>query len=593
MISARAIQTGRHYALLAVAVAAIMGFFDVGRRYADYRLHNSPPAGYELPPGELSFYAWYFLFGGIAVVALTAALATTAAAYQLEALVRRALGSRWWLPGACLILLVEVLATKEFVLQGTPVADDESVYVFIAQTLANMRVVNPPPADPEFFRSTFIVLRDGVWYGKYPIGHPLVLALGELVGLRVLVGPLLGVGTLIATWRVGCRLAGRGAAALAVLLLCCSPQFVATAATEMSQNTGQLVMLLGLLALLRARAEKDARATWMVVAGALMGFGVLVRPLPGALFVLAMAAWVLVGFREQPLAARIRALALGGLPVALFVGIFAWVNHRQTGSPLTTGYHVLHGDQVVLQTEEGLLANSFGAAFLRQWFWAFGWPASFLFLPFAALLRKQTSKSGQESDAAEPSASLAPLWLLLVAGYAYRFVSPKVFVGTTGPIYVAEMVPVIALLSGVGMVRLHRWLRAVRAGTEHWVSAAAVASCVAAATMFAPVELQALERGTAVRRLVPDHMARLGVERALVFANELTAPWTGETWALAPPPPSPRLDDRILYVRRIGTPADQVELWQRRFPDRSPWVVELVGGRATLRPLVREPHRKE
>src|SRR5689334_15036754 len=81
---------------------------------------------------------------------------------------------------------------------------------------------------------------------------------------------------------------------------------------------------------------------------------------------------------------RLRVLAVGGAVVAAFMVVFSLVNLPQSGYPLMTGYPVI--DVRVPAgycRDEGIVSSSFAGAAMRQASWAFGWPMSFLFLPFA------------------------------------------------------------------------------------------------------------------------------------------------------------------------------------------------------------------
>ena len=71
-----------------------------------------------------------------------------------------------------------------------------------------------------------------------------------------------------------------------------SPQFVFTGATQLSQPTETLALLTALWALLRW--EERPQAGWLLLGGAALGFAVLVRPLPGVLFVATLGAYLLV-----------------------------------------------------------------------------------------------------------------------------------------------------------------------------------------------------------------------------------------------------------------------------------------------------------
>lgn len=567
----------RSILLVLGSIVAGVTFHDLSRRYEGFRLWDGPPSGYEPHPLELTFFVWYIVLGGIAAGCLALALADRDDLAALEERVRTAARAPWLVPAACFSVFAASLAVKDLVLAGAALSDDENVYRFMAETLARGRLVNPPPpvaaADLGHFQASYVILTDGAWFGKYPIGHPLLLAIGEIVGARSVIGPVLAAATVGVTWGVARHLFGHVGAALTVVLVALSPQLLGTAATDASQNTTQLAMMVGLLFLLRAReAEGGARLRELAIAGLALGFGVLARPMPGAPFVLAAALWVTFFWTDEPLARRVRALLLPGAVVAAFGAVFAFVNWRQTGHPLVSGYQVIHGKVPGVDPGlDGIFSGSFAGSFLRQWVWAFGWPVSFVFLPFAR----------RTSDARH--ASLAPIWLFLAAGYAYRLTTPKLYVGSTGPVYVAEMVPLLAILTAAGMLALRRSLLPLGSRWARLVGAVAVASTVTSVALFLPFELDRLHTLARPQRFAPDELAARGIQRAVVFTASVVEP--GDSWALWPPLPSPDLDDAVIYLRKKKVPEANVAFWKRHFPDRAAFVLEVGEGRRRLRPL--------
>ncbi|MEZ4642576.1 MAG: hypothetical protein R3E31_07530 [Chloroflexota bacterium] len=101
----------------------------------------------------------------------------------------------------------------------TPHVQDSITYLFQAQTLARGRLWAPAPPIPRRFPMSFCWWKTARWFGKYPPGYPLVLAVGVLVGQPWLVNPLLAALTIpLFVWvgeavvwaqhgAAGCRLA--------------------------------------------------------------------------------------------------------------------------------------------------------------------------------------------------------------------------------------------------------------------------------------------------------------------------------------------------------------------------------------------------
>ena len=553
----------------AAALLCVVGFYDVGELYGGLKI----PYGLgvqEIHGAELIVWIWLLLFGVPAVFFLARALERT----PLPDRVLRDLGGAWtgrrgWLVAGAGLVFFACLAVRHFALRDAPIADDESTYAFIAQTLLQGRFVNPSPGDVPFFENQFVVVDQSSWYGKYPIGHPLALAFGELLGLRVLVVPLISAASFGLAFAVGRRIFPEREALLGTALLLVSPQFLFTGATQLSQPTAGLCLLAGLWGLMRL--AEDGRSRWAWLSGAAWGAGILVRPLPGVLFLAVAGLWFVFAFRHEPLVRRLRWLAIGAAPVVACVAVLGAVHWAQTGNPVRSGYQAVHATGFGFFRRE-FIAASIGASVLRQNFWLFGWPLSFAFLPLA----RRGGRTGL-------------LWGMVAAEYAYRVILPKTVVASTGPVYVAEIVPLLALASGSGMMCAVERLRAL--GVEcapRRVAGATLAAIAVGALTFLPIQLRELSRSGLAWQTVNRLLADAGAGRALVFADRMVHLPNGDSWAYFPPNPSPRLDDPTLFVR-IPKGADgqrrALEFWRRRFPDRSVWLFAFEEGEPALHRL--------
>ncbi len=564
----------RRLAGLILALFAILGYDGAGRRF--YRGY-AVPQGYgmdHLLPEELAQISLFVAFGGLAMIGLMAALAGSSPAEAAVGLVRRAARRVGALAAAtALWLFVASWAVSRFVLGHAAISDDEHVYRFIAQTLRTGSLTAPSPGqDLPFFQEQFVVLSQSVRYGKYPIGHPLLLALGQMVGAEHLVVPAMTALLALGLLCLGRTLFGPEAAALALLLMAVSPQVVLTGATLLSQPASAACLTLGLAALFAGGAR---RARSLALSGALFGYGLLIRPLPGALFVLVAVLYLATeGGESTPLRARALPVAAFLAPAALLAAAFLLVNRLQAGSALTTGYQVFHqtgeGAPGLLSTmggDLGITALSLVGAILRLNVWLLGWPVSLAFCLFSCRDRR-----------------IRVLWGMVGAEGAYRIISPKIGIGGVGPIYLFEVVPLLLLLSAAGLVWLAqgglgapwRWLRP--AG----LAAIVLAGVVTCATMFLPSRLADLRRMAGAQLVLPRMLAERGIANALVFHDGIVPPWTGLSWAYYPPCNSPSLDDAVLHLRMWKQPAAAYELWRRRFPQRSAWWFGYRDGKAAL-----------
>ena len=576
----------------AAAAACVAALYDTGARYNDFQI---PQAGvHHLLDGEVVFYLWYAVWGSAAALFGTLALMRTQLPERLLGLLDRVSARPEPLVAAgALLVVIGALLFRGLVLFDQAVADDEATYLFQAQTLLQGRLTNPVPEFSVFYANQFVIINEHGWFGQYPIGHPLVLALGELLHARMVIIPLIGLCSVALTYALGRRLFDPKHAAIGAALLALSPQFVWTHGTLLSQPGSLLFMLLGVLALLRL--QDDQKLVWAALSGLAWGFSLLIRPMPGVLFIAVAFVWHAAPLlRERKWGALFAQLAAAAPGVLLGLGVIAFTNAVESGNPFVAAYKTLHGGYGAMPNRVGLVANSIGGAFVRQNFWLFGWTLSLAFVPFTRPRR-------------------APLlfWGLIAADYLYRLIVPKTVVGITGPIYVFEVVPLLVLGTVDGASRAVQWLsaRLQLSRARAWVSSAALASTLVALVTFVPVTLFAANLSSVARVRVIELLEQAGAERALVFANHLVMPDRNLTWAYFPPNPSPTFDDPYLFVRQPpgqGGPRQAYEFWTRKFPDRRAFMyadswkgmlfTELQPGQppsaaATLRDLVepREP----
>jgi hypothetical protein len=543
---------------LALLPLVILGYRAAGRQYYEgYRV----PQGYgmyHLLPQELAHYMLFAVFGGAAMALLFVAARGLPFVDRLVAASHR-LSARPWLAAsvASAVVLLASAGIRLSVMGSAVLTDDEHAYRFIAQTLRTGALTAPSPGqDLEFYQEQFVVLGPTMRYGKYPIGHPLLLALGQTLSLESLVVPVITALLAFPLCALALRLYDPLVSVLALGLFALSPQVWFTGSSYLSQPASALCLCVAWATLLERDAGPRALA-WTAVAGASLAFGILVRPLPGLLFVLPAVAWVARRGRG-------RAAGLGTLlaPVAAVLVLMLWVNRQQSGAALTSGYQAFHVPQQpdasiasVMQGDPGAWAMSPVAAGVRANFWLLGWPISIALCLLAGRLRRPLLIGGA-----------------IGAEVLYRVMAPKAGVGGAGPLYLFEIVPLLCLLAAVGLARLARgdWapLRPGRDGTAALVLAGSVVSLA----MFLPPKLDDLHRMSRAQHELPRALERSGAGRALVFHEGAVPPWTGLSWAYFPRCNSPRLDDPVLFVRLVRSRGLEGNLafWRARYPDRRP-----------------------
>lgn len=552
----------RSWLFLVLGGLCIYGFYDIAPGYGDYNFPYGQGDVY-IHTYELVMFVWYLTFGVPGVLCLSMALVYTAWPERFERWCRRLiLSKRWWLWALLVLLVLVLLFWWWAILAGARLVDDENTYWFIAETLQMGRVTNPLPPDYAFYKNKFLIFNSKGWYGKYPIGFPALLAVGLKLGIPYLVNPLFTCLSMFLTYQIGVRLFSKSVAGLGVLLLLLSPHFVYTGATLLSQPASTAFMLLGFYIMLRV--YETSRWTWAFAGGVVWGFGVLIRPMPGLLFLAAAALhylWVMHqrGWKGQ-VWKNLRPLFIAAIPIALCAIAFLAVNRAQSGSSLVSGYHTVHRSFGVLRAKVGVMSSSLGGALLRENFWLLGWPLSFLFVFFARRGRY-----------------LSLFWGMIVADYAYRILVPKTVVSVTGPIYVTEAVPLLCLATAAGIVLLAQWFR--EQGWEwgrRWVISVAIASTVVAAFAFHPIHLPSVQESSETWerpfQMLRDQKAQ---KRLLVFANYMVPTTFDDSWAYHPPNPSPRLNNDIIFVRyprSRGAKAQMKAFWEKHYPDRQAWL---------------------
>jgi hypothetical protein len=543
----------RAFAWAAGAAVCIYSFWDARELNSGYSLPTDGP--WQVPEPEQVFYVWFAMCGSLAIVCLAKCLTEFGLAPRLSTVLDTARAR----PGAfiaCIALFTFAASVifRRLILLDQPIADDEATYRFIARTLLTGHVTNPIPDDPEFFKNQFVVINAHGWHGKYPIGHPLVLAIGEAVGLIDFIPPLVGALCVWLTYRVGSKLFDARVAIAGPILLFLSPHFVWTCSTLLSQPTLALVLLAGMLLVLNDADRPTTRK--VLLAGFVFGFGILVRPLPGGLFALVAAAQLVLDGRKRgdSWGRCVARLAMFGAAAVPWFAVFAAVNFAQSGDPLTSGYQEVHKNLRILQNRRGEIVNSVFGGLLRENFWMLAWPFGLLLLPWCRTLR-------------------APVlfWGMFASQIVYRIVAPKTVVSVTGPIYLTEVVPLLTLAAADALARLGARFSNARVRP----SVVAVAATIVGAATFAPIEIGAIAVGAATRNVAYDLLEETKAERGLVFANAMVYPESAVSWAYFPDNPSPRFDDRWLFVRIPNVPDPRpkmIEFWRKHSPDRRAFV---------------------
>ena len=141
------------------------------------------------------------------------------------------------------------------IFEAMPHLEDEVAYAWQAAVIAKGQLTFPSPEHRQSFLVPFVVDYQGRRFGKYPLGWPVLMAVGVRLGIRWLLNPLLaGFGTWL-TFLLGKRLFNERVGLLAAVLTLTSPFFLMNSGSLLSHPFGLVLSAAFVLAWLEAFAS--------------------------------------------------------------------------------------------------------------------------------------------------------------------------------------------------------------------------------------------------------------------------------------------------------------------------------------------------
>jgi hypothetical protein len=250
-------------------------------------------------------------------------------------------------PIVALVAAVAFLITG--VIYGTKAAGGSDVYGYVSQAMLWLRgdLIVPQPFIADFpwpnaaWSFSPLGYRPDDWAHTikptYAPGTPLLMALGYVVFGQCgpfLVGPACGAALVLLTYALGSRVSGRGTGVIASGAIAVSPTVVFMANWPMSDVPCATFWTASLL------AATGRRRRWALVAGAMAGVAILIRP---NLAPLAAFPALLLLVKGAPTGTRYTSVVLFGLGCLPFVAFVAWLFNYLYGSPFRSGYGDLSG----------------------------------------------------------------------------------------------------------------------------------------------------------------------------------------------------------------------------------------------------------
>jgi len=359
---------------------------------------------------------------------------------------------------AVLISLLAILAgylVNERIFENLAHIEDEIAYIWQARAIAGGQLTLPTPPEPKSFLVPFVVDHNGERFGKYPLGWPVLLSIGEKLGVRSLVNPLLaGLGVWL-TYLLGKRIFSEIVGLLAAGLTLTSPFFLMNSGSLLSHPLGLVLSAAFALSWMDAFYSDRSPPGWlpMLTAACSLGLLALTRPLTAAAIAIPFGLHGLYLLIRKDWATR-RRLILFGL-IVLFISSlhFLW-QYAVTGDPTlnpytlwwdydTIGFGPGHGHSSTGHTLEQARINTRHS--LRVgWKDLFGWlKYSWIFLPIGLLSLFRNRGSWL----------LGSVFPMLVLVYSAYWIGSSLF----GPRYFYEGLFSLTLFSASGIALLAGW----------------------------------------------------------------------------------------------------------------------------------------
>jgi hypothetical protein len=438
------------------------------------------------------------------------------------------------------------------------ITEDEKTYLFQAKLLLLGKLTIPVPAGAEAFWEPFLVAANGHWSGQYFWAQPALLALGLAAHATYLVPAVEVACTVVFTRLLVDELTtDRRAGALAAVLVATSPIVVMTGGTLLNANLSAACGAASLYAVARiGRGEERSERAASVTLALATAIGLHNRVLDEVALLAAAGAVLFIACGGSRLAVMRRLLPAVAIAIPL-LALQPLSNAAVSGDWRHSGYWLHHHGHDWISFGFGRGPGDFPqnpataaaktiANGVRMLFYASGGPLAFAPVAVAACLPDLI-----------PPASRALLragaWTVCLYYTAYFFYASAP-ITVTGPVYFDALVPVLAGSVAIATLALHDALSRLTPSRRRLVPAFVLAQTVAGFVFFWPGACGEVGREAKDAAACDDLVRALDpVQRALVFVAPAE---TYASWTFWRPMPSPRLDDRVLFARTGGAPAD-------------------------------------
>ena len=535
-------------ARLAALILAVFGLLPIANWIA---------GGHDAPWYGARLRLWSI--GGAVVVAI--ALAVGRAVRQRPALWPAGqwgrLAARWYAADRRIDGLLALVAgglyavISRVVFSAKPLLTDEIIQLVQARIFASGRLWAPAPLYPEFTSSVHLLDWGGKVYGQFPPGGPAMLAIGTVLHIEWLVGPIAGALGVYVFARLLRMVEPRDGVALAALLLFAFAPFCAfLSGSMMNHVTAATWLLVAALALAVATRSAAAVPRAALAMGFAFGVAAAIRPLDAVAFALPAAAWLTLRAMRGG-APHLRALLWSGLGIAIPVAALLAVNAAQTGHPLEFGYVAMWGRS----TGIGFHDAPWGAPHTPARglelinLYLLRLQLYFLETPVPALLFATTALALTRVLSGFDRYVLMASGLLLLAYFGYWHDGFLI-----GPRFMLPLAPWLAWWTARLPAALAE--RRVPLLTQRMVLTGGITALAIGGLLLAPLRADQYRRGLPIPRLDADAVAgTAGVHDAVVFVRESWADQLAvRMWALG----VSRVESQRLFARMDACRLDQL-----------------------------------
>ncbi|HEY7160940.1 MAG TPA: glycosyltransferase family 39 protein, partial [Acidobacteriota bacterium] len=249
---------------------------------------------------------------------------------------------------------------------------DETSYLFQGKILASGNLWFSPPAIPEAFTVDHIMMINSKWCSVYPLGWPLLLSIGWIIGLPWIINPIVTSIAALGVYRLAVLLYDRNTARLACALFCISPFVLMTGSGSMSHMAALCASTWSVAELIAAFQSQQKKH--YILAGLFAAFALITRPFTALFLLMPAFLWSLIQEKQRSLLSLI-----GFIPVALAGAIYNWTLF---GNLIAAGYVYDPTYHAVQFSARYLLQNISWYFFrLNDSIWQWPWPDLLIFVP--------------------------------------------------------------------------------------------------------------------------------------------------------------------------------------------------------------------